>query len=99
MIEVIHSSIQKAVKPYDDDAYEFISEVVNNFHDWERGTFSIPELRLLVKVRRGDLKARKIMPGHTYVRQWNKFDGEQYIFRAKKSFHEFCVKHSLYPDD
>lgn len=97
-VEVIWNSIQKAKKEYGDDAYEFISECIDNFHWWGKGQFTIAELRVLVGVKQRRKEARMIMPGDIYVRQRNKVDGDVFTFRAKKLFHDICSKHDMYPE-
>lgn len=100
MAQVIHNSTQKARKKYDDDAYEFIRELVDDISHWGlRKKFLFAELRLMVTIKQRRPEARYIIPGDSYVRQRNKMDGYIFTFKAKEAFHDFCCKYDLYPED
>jgi hypothetical protein len=102
MVEVISSTEHKAKKVYNDDCWEFISEwigegcPVGTIKKPEKITFS--EARMLVKYRRDYKSAGKIQIGQVYVRQFNKYEGDAYTWRAKKELYELACKYDLFPE-
>jgi hypothetical protein len=104
MITVIYSGTYKAKREYDDEAFWFVNQFVE---DGCKGTGrtikdiikpSFAEYRVLVKFRHDQEYARKIKPGQAYVRQFNETGGYLYTYRAKKELHDIAVKFKLYND-
>lgn len=89
MITVIHESTPIARKAYWCDACEFIQEAIGDT------TFTISDLRLIVKARRNGWK---IQPGQRYIRQFNSDYGETWTFRAIPEMDAICRKYDLYPE-
>jgi hypothetical protein len=100
MVEVIKSSKHKAKKEYDDDGWEYIQQWVDEgcpiqFHT---GHLTFAEARYLVQVRNRSVPTNKILPGQSYISQFNKMDGYTYTFRTKEQFYDLCRKYSLWPE-
>lgn len=87
MSEVIFESNPRARKDHDCDACVFINE------SWGNAFFSFSELRDIVKAR---MVGYKIKKGQRYTKQFNKFEGKVYGFKAIPEMHDICIKHDLY---
>ena len=89
MVEVIHSSEPIARKDYPCEASYFIRE--GGTLDYM--TFS--EKRVFARAKS---QAFKIIKGQKYMRQFNKYEGDTYTFRAIPEVHSICAKYDLYPE-
>ena len=88
MIQIIHSSNQKARKKYIDDSWLFLKECDGYFPG---ATFA--ELREMVRVRNN---GGYIMPGDMYLRQFNSYDGDTWTYRASPILHQYCWRTGMY---
>lgn len=87
MIEVIHESNPIARKGYQCNACEFVMDAYSD------GWFTFAELREIVKARKNGFNIAK---GQEYIRQFNKYSGDTWTFRAIPAIHEICIKYDMY---
>jgi len=103
MVELIADTICEARKQHHDDSAEYIIEVMDwirhgalpgdRVGKYDRLTFT--ELRAIAKLKANNWM---IMPGQCYLRQWNKSDGEMYIFKTLPDIYKICIKYNIYGD-
>lgn len=99
MIDQISNTTHVARKKYYDD-------FANDFNEWvqdgcyiERNKkISFSDARVIVKWR-NDPDKSYILPGMRYQRQYNKFDGETYVFRCRIELYELACKYNLFNED
>lgn len=96
MIDIISHTIQVAKKEYFDDGWELVSEW--NGYVPPKAKITFADKRLLVKWRNNYKAMGRIYPGQSYVRQFNKMDGDTYTWRTKKEVYDFCSKFSLFDE-
>lgn len=89
MIETISHREPIARKDYPCMASEFLRDL-----GFCRSPLTFSELRKVVVARRNGWMIKK---GTPYVYQFNKYDGDRYVFRAIKDIHEICLKYDVYP--
>lgn len=90
MIEVISNREPIARKDYECMASVFLLDL-----GFCGSPLTFAELRKVVLARRDGWMIRK---GTRYVYQFNKYDGDRYVFRAIKDIHEICLKYDVYPE-
>ncbi|WP_188051726.1 hypothetical protein [Flavobacterium sp. GP15] len=88
-------NIKKSQKDYHCNGCETILEggSFNQFCENVKLTFS--EKRALVLAKENNYK---IIKGNGYLKQFNKQDGETYVFRSIPEIHKICCKYDLYTD-
>jgi|SRR6187551_1649941 len=99
-VTVIHKTDAIARKEYHDDAWDFIQEWIDGgcWIEDKLNPLSFSEKRLLVQYRNRTLKGHRIIKGEKYHRQFNSYDGDTYVWRAKKIFYELACRYDLFPE-
>lgn len=98
MITVIHHTTQKARKEYCDDGYEYIRNWIDGGCYAGHGKkITFAEARILVAHRQKP-KPYMILPGETYVRQFNSIYGDTCTFRMNEQLYKLCCKYDLWPE-
>lgn len=86
LVTVICQTTHKARKAFVCGLAEHAGEV-----HWPRG-MAFSELRSLVTYQRNK---RRVVPGDTYVRQFNEYEGDTYVWKARKDIFEIFCKYGL----
>ena len=101
-LELIGRSNQFARKQYNDDGWEvdYLGEFLREEGDRWRNS---PELTVEQKAElefylQNPDRARRIIPGDYYHRQFNKMDGDVYPWRTKFVFERLFHIFDLYPE-
>lgn len=94
---VISETVHKARKIHTDDGWEEI-------YNWAQNNFGCNSVvHELDKQAAKQYLARKnsyhIHIGDVYVRQFNKYDGDIYIFKMNKEMYELAVKYELFQEN
>lgn len=96
MVQVIEERlIKKARKRYRCDSCAHIN-MFSSFNEVaNQCKLSFTEKRSLVEAKQS---FQMIDIGEPYIRQFNKMDGETYVWRAIPEIHKICCKYNLYSE-
>jgi hypothetical protein len=94
MVIVIQSTkVKSARKEYSCEACYFLQDGLDSI---DPGKLTFAERRAIVRARQDNWKIKK---GQPYTYQFNKYDGDPFVFRGREDIHAICVKYDFYPED
>ena len=96
-MEIIKSTTPKAKKKYACMASEFLRDAMGSIASMNPNYFGFSDEEL-ASIEKAKANNWKILKGETYVYQFNKSDGDTYVFRAIPAIHDICCIHAFYPE-